>query len=81
MQGLLLRHRLLLEELDHLESLHRVEAQIFAIREDEYQRQERAPSDFLQAKRTFLLQKKALRDKAGQLQLLELEILAIAHLK
>ena len=80
LRELLLRYQLLQEELEHLRTLHRVEAQLFAIREDEYQRQERAPSDFLQAKRTFLLQEQVLRDKEGQLQIIEMEIWVLAHL-
>jgi hypothetical protein len=81
LKELLLRHQLLAEELTRHRSLHQVDAQLFTIREAEYQRQERAPSDYLQAKRTFLLQQQALREKEGQLQLLKLEILSTAHLK
>lgn len=79
LKELLLRYELLTEALAHQRSLHQIDVQLFAIREDEYLRQERAPSDFLQAKRTFLLQQEALHQKEGQLQLLKLEILTTAH--
>lgn len=81
LQQLLVRYQLLQQEVVHQRSLHRVDEQLFAIREDEYLRQERAPSDYLQAKRAFLVQQQALREKAGQLQLLEMEILRVARVR
>ncbi|PHN00781.1 hypothetical protein CRP01_40465 [Flavilitoribacter nigricans DSM 23189 = NBRC 102662] len=64
---LLLQYQQLHNEYRTQQELFAIETDLFRIKEDEYQRQELAPSDFLQAKRTYLLQQQAVEQKEHQL--------------
>ena len=58
-----------------------VEREIFLIKQEEFNRLERSPSEYLQAKRTYLLQQQSLREKEQQLEMLKMNILVNAHQK
>ncbi|MCB0633486.1 MAG: hypothetical protein KDD15_27305 [Lewinella sp.] len=72
---LLLRHSILQEEIVAQHKRHQIEQEIFLIQEDEYNRLERSPAEYLQAKRTFLIQQETLEDLKRRSLLLEMEIL------
>lgn len=77
--ALLLRYEQLQQAVATQRAIHAVEQQLFAIAQSEYENQLLAPSDYLQAQRTYLLQQQTLQQKEQQLQLLVAEILAFSY--
>lgn len=76
---LLLQYQQLQNEYQTQQELFAIETDLFRIKQDEYERQELAPSDFLQAKRTYLLQQQALEQKKHQLRRLISKIKIHCH--
>ena len=70
-------------EIEYLtqQKLFAIEKNLFLIKKDEYERQEIAPSDFLRAKKTFLLQQQAIELKKHQMDRLISTIKLHCHFK
>ncbi|MCB0632272.1 MAG: hypothetical protein R2824_34755 [Saprospiraceae bacterium] len=70
-------------EMEYLtqQKLFAIEKNLFLIKKDEYERQEIAPSDFLRAKKTFLLQQQAIELKKHQMDRLISTIKLHCHFK
>jgi hypothetical protein len=76
---LILQYQQLQNEYRTQQELFAIETDLFRIKQDEYERQELAPSDFLHAKRTYLLQQQAVEQKKHLLERLISRIKIHSH--
>ena len=61
------------------EEIFQIDSLLFRLDQKRYENLEMAPSEFLQAKKRYLLQAKAIRDHQARLLMLRTKILQFAH--